>query len=335
MIMNAPIRIGILGTGNIAARALLAPAKDVPEVSVTAVGSRDLARAQAYAAAQGLWRSTTYEGLLEDPEIDVVYITLPPSLHAEWSIRALEAGKHALCEKPLAANEAEARQVATVVRRSGRVYMEAFHFPYHPFAKRMRDLLDTQAIGAIVRAEARFQIPGKYIAAGNIRRQFALGGGALMDAGCYAMNTLRMLLGEPERVLEAAAQGEPGDPRVDAGMRATLSFAGGRTGRLHASFLAEDAPDVDVIIEGERGRLVVKSLYVPQWGGALRLEWDGHVYDEPADPTPSYVYQLRELVRCIRHGAPVLTSAENGAANMRAIDAVYRAAGLPLRGSGG
>ena len=333
--MSTAIRIGILGTGNIAARALLAPAKDVPEVSVTAVGSRDLARAQAYAAAQGLGRATTYEGLLEDPNVDVVYITLPPSLHAEWSIRALQAGKHVLCEKPLAANEVEARQVAAVVRRSGRVYMEAFHFPYHPFARRVRDLLDTRAIGSIVAAEARFQIPGKYIAAGNIRRQFALGGGALMDAGCYAMNTLRMLLGEPARVLEARAQGEPDDPRVDAGMRAMLDFGDGRMGRLHASFLAEDAPDVDVIIEGERGRLVVKSLYVPQWGGALRLEWEGRVYEESADPTPSYVFQLRELVRCIRHGAPVLTSVENGALNMRAIDEVYRAAGLPLRGGGG
>ena len=89
---------------------------------------------------------------------------------------------------------------------------------------------------------------------------------------------------------------------------------------------------MDVIVEGERGRLVVRSLYVPQWGGALRLEWDGRVYEETADPTPSYVFQLRELVRCIGYGAPVLTSVENGALNMRAIDAVYRAAGLPLRG---
>lgn len=330
--MSTPIRIGILGTGNIAARALLAPAKEVPEVSVTAVGSRDPGRAQAYAAAQALGRVTSYEGLLEDPNVDVVYITLPPSLHAEWSIRALQAGKHVLCEKPLAANEAEARQVAEVVRRSGRVYMEAFHFPYHPFAKRVRDLLDTRALGDIARAEARFQIPGKYIAAGNIRRQFALGGGALMDAGCYAVNALRMLLGEPGRVLEAEAEGEPGDPRVDTRMRATLEFPGGRTGRLHASFLAQETPDVDVIVEGERGRLVVKSLYVPQWGGALRLEWDGRAYEESADPTPSYVFQLRELVRCVRNGAPVLTSVENGALNMRAIDAVYVAAGLPRRG---
>ena len=237
-----------------------------------------------------------------------------------------------LCEKPLTSNEREAREVAAAVRRSGRVYMEAFHYPYHPFTKRVRDLLDTQVLGGIVGAEARFQIPGKYIAAGNIRRQYALGGGALMDAGCYALYALRTLLGEPAHVLEARAQLQAGDPRVDVDMRATLVFPGGRTGRLHASFLAQDVPDVDVVVEGERGRLVLKSLYVPQWGGALRLTWDDHAYEETADPTPSYVFQLRELVRCIRHGAPVLTSVDNGSLNMRAIDAIYTAAGLPLRG---
>jgi predicted dehydrogenase len=242
------------------------------------------------------------------------------------------AGKHVLCEKPMTSNEPEAREVAAAVQRSGRVYMEAFHYPYHPFARRVRNLLDTQALGGIVGAEARFQIPGKYIAAGNIRRQHALGGGALMDAGCYALNALRTLLGEPEHVVAARAQPQEGDPLVDVDMRATLTFPGGRTGTLHASFLAQDTPDVVVVVEGERGRLEIKSLYVPQWGGALRLEWDGRVYEEQADPTPSYVFQLRELVRCIRQGAPVLTSVENGALNMRAIDAIYRAAGLPPRG---
>jgi predicted dehydrogenase len=331
--MTTPIRIGILGTGNIAARALLAPAREVPELIVTAVGSRDAQRAETYAAANALARATTYEGLLADSGVDLVYVTLPPSMHAEWSMRALQAGKHVLCEKPLAGNAREAADVAAVVQRTGRVYMEAFHYPYHPFARRVRDLLDTRVLGAILRAEAHFQIPGKYIAAGNIRRQYALGGGALMDAGCYAMNALRSLLGEPEHVVAAQAQPQAGDALVDVDMRATLAFPGGRSGTLHASFLAQDLPDVEVTVEGEHGRMLVKSLYVPQWGGALRLEWDGRVYQEQADPTPSYVFQLRELVRCIRDGAPVLTSVENGIGNMRAIDAIYRAAGLPPRGS--
>jgi len=330
--MTPALRIGILGTGKIAERALLAPAKDVSEIRVEAVGSRTNERARAYAAANGIERAQSYEELIADPAIDIVYITLPPSMHADWSIRALEAGKHVLCEKPMAANEVEARQVAQAVHQSDLVYMEAFHYPYHPFAKRVRDLLDTHVIGEIRDVEASFQIPGKFIARDNIRLSFLLGGGALMDAGCYPLRALRSLLGEVVNVREAHAQTTPEASQVDLAMRATLEFANGREGRLHTSFLASDKPDVRVFIRGETGALDITSLYVPQWGGALRLVWGRRVYVEQADPTPSYLYQLRELVRCVRDGAPVLTNVDDGISNMAAIDAIYRKAGLELRG---
>lgn len=329
--MTSRLRIGILGTGNIAARALVEPAKGVPEVVVGAVGSRSPERAQAYAKEHGIHNALTYEALIADPGTDIVYITLPPSMHAEWSIRALEAGKHVLCEKPMTSNEAEAREIARVARRSDCVWMEAFHYPYHPFAKRARDMLDTRVIGDIESADAAFQIPGKYIAADNIRRKFALGGGALMDAGCYALRALRDILGDVQEVREAEAEVDPADPQVDLRMRAILAFAGGKQGRLHASFLADDKADVEVVVRGTAGTLRITSLYVPQWGGELRVEWGGRVYVEKADPTPSYLFQLRELVRCIRDGAPVLTSVEDGVRNMAAIDAIYRQAGLKVR----
>ena len=329
--MGSVLKIGILGTGNIAARALVAPVREVPELTVDAVASRDPERARTYAASQGIPRSLDYEALLADKSVDIVYITLPPSMHAEWSLRALRAGKHVLCEKPMAANAAQARAVADAVRDGGRVYMEAFHYPYHPFARRVRDLLDTRAIGALESAEAHFQIPGKFIAAGNIRRQSALGGGAMMDAGCYPLHVLRGLLGEVEEVLEAVADTDAADPQVDLSMRATLRFAGGRIGRLHASFLAEEKAVVDTVVRGSKGVLEIESLYVPQWGGSLSMRWDGHAYAEKADVTPSYVFQLRELVRCVRDGAPVLTSADDGVRNMSAIDAIYLKAGLEVR----
>ena len=140
------------------------------------------------------------------------------------------------------------------------------------------------------------------------------------------------MLGEPERVAQATAEISPTDAQVDLRMRATLIFPGGREGRLEASFLAEEQADVMLVLHGEHGRLEVNSLYVPQWGGNLRLLCGDRIYSEPADATPSYVFQLRELARCVRHGAPVLTSAADGVLNMRAIDAVYRAAGLRPRG---
>jgi predicted dehydrogenase len=330
--MNQPLRIGILGTGNIAGRALIIPAKDMPEVSVVAVGSRTAARGQTYAQANGIARALSYEELIADPSVDIVYITLPPSMHAEWSIKALRAGKHVLCEKPMAANAAEAREVAAVVRQGRCVYMEAFHYPYHPFAKRLRDLLDTKAIGPVRSVEANFQIPGQFIKPENIRRRFNLAGGALMDAGCYAQRAIRSILGEMTQVIDAHADTDPGDSQVDLAMRTTLEFTGGRTGRLIASFLAQDKAVTTITIAGEAGSLVVESLYVPQWGGSLSMKWAGRTYHESADPTPSYVYQLKELVRCVHDGAPVLTSADDGVLNMSAIDDIYRKAGLQIRG---
>lgn len=330
--MTLPLTIGILGTGNIAGRALVEPAKEVPEVTVDAVASRLPERARNYANSNVIPRALTYDALIADPGIDIVYITLPPSMHAEWSIRALEAGKHVLCEKPMTSNEAEAREIARVVGRSDRVWMEAFHYPYHPFARRVRDVLDTRAIGEIRSVEAHFQIPGKSIAPDNIRRQSALGGGAMMDVGCYALRVLRELLGDPKGVREAQAEIDPADPQIDLATRAALEFGSVREGRVVASFLAADDADTEVTVRGERGTLNITWLYLPQLGGQLRLEWEDRVYLEHADPRPTYLFQLRELVRCIREGAPVLTSADDGVRNMSAIDAIYRKAGLEPRG---
>jgi predicted dehydrogenase len=330
--MSDLIRIGILGTGNIAARAVLGPVRQVTEVAVVAVASRDSNKAAAYAAANSIPRHCDYDGLLADPNVDVVYITLPNGLHAEWSIRALEAGKHVLCEKPMASNEAEAKAIAETVRRTERVFMEAFHFPYHPFFKRVRDMLDTRAIGRMTHVNAEFEIPGSFIPAGDHRLSYAMAGGALMDAGCYPLYALRLLAAEVESVASASAELDSTDAQVDLRMRANLALAGGIGADFVTSFLAKDKPTVDLVLTGEDGRLVVKLLVLPHLGATLRLEWRGQVYEEFAESTPSYEYQLRELVRSVSKGAPVLTSADGGALNMRAIDSIYSKAGLHIRG---
>jgi predicted dehydrogenase len=331
---GATYRVGVLGTGSVARQAMLEPAAAVPELRIDAVSSRDAKRGRAYADAHHIPRSMDYEELIQDPGIDIVYITLPPSLHAEWSIRALQAGKHVLCEKPMSSNAREAAEVAAAARRSGRVFMEAFHFPYHPFSKRVRDMLDTNAIGRLQSVDVVFEIPQRVVASTqNIRRQFALGGGVLMDAGCYGVLALRNLLGGFERVVQAHADTDPHDPQVDMAMQATLEFGGGRRGHLHASFLAHDKAAMSVTAHGETGTLAIQSPFVPQWGAALLMQWPQHTYSEAADRTPDYIFQLRELVRSIHDGAPVLTSADNGIANMSAIDAIYTKAGLKPRGT--
>jgi predicted dehydrogenase len=326
-------RIGILGSAGIVERALLTPAKEVPEIAIEAIGSRTAARGREYADKHGIPRALDYEAVVHDPAIDIVYVPLPVALHAEWSIKAMEAGKHVLCEKTMTANGDEAAKVAAVARRTGRVFMEAYHYPYHPYARRVRDLLDTRAIGAIKSVEANMDIPDFVTGADNIRRQFELGGGSMIDAGCYALHGLCDILGDAERVTSAKAVVDKADPQIDMTMDATLAFAGGRTGKIHTSFLGGKQGVMNVTVHGTAGTLSVDSLFVPQWGGSLRMEWGGRTYTEKADVTPSYVFQLRELVRCIRDGAPVLTSADNGVALMRTIDAIYTKAGLKRRGT--
>ena len=333
---RAPYRIGILGTGAVAKQAVIDPAASVPEVTIEAVSSRDAQRGRAYADAHHIPRSMSYEDLVKDPGIDIVYITLPNSLHAEWSMRALQAGKHVLCEKPMCSNAREAAEVAAAARSSDRVFMEGFHFPYHPFSKRVRDMLDTHAIGRVQSVDVMFEIPSQVFGSPqSIRRQFALGGGSIMDAGCYAILGIREILGEPERVSSAHAETDPHEPQIDMRMDATLLFSGGRRAHLRTSFLGtQKGRAVPLLtVHGETGTLAVKSFVVPQWGASLHMEWPRHTYNEAADQTPSFIFQLRELVRCIRDGAPVLTSADNGLANMRVIDAIYTKAGLKPRGT--
>lgn len=330
--MAHALRVGILGTGRIATRALIEPVQHVPDVAVAAVASRDPDRAAAFAAAHGIPRHCDYERLLADPDLEVIYITLPNALHAEWSIRALEAGKHVLCEKPMASNEAEAIVVRDAVRRTGRVFMEAFHFPYHPFFRRVRDMLDTGAIGPLVSASADFEIPGsRFIAPGDHRLSYALGGGALMDAGCYPIYALRLSVGEIASVIDSCAETDVNDSQVDLRMQARLALIGGETAQITTSFLATNQPIVNLHMTGESGSLNAHLFVLPHLGASIRLEWAGHLYEEQTDSIPSYTYQLREFVRCVRHGAPVLTSADKGALNMRVIDSIYASAGLRPR----
>ncbi len=324
-----PLRIGVLGAARITPMALIRPARDLPEAEIVAVAARDQSRARKFASKHGIPRvRASYDELLADPEIDAVYNPLPNGLHCEWTVRALDAGKHVLCEKPIASNEAEARSMAAAAERTGLVLAEAFHWRYHPLADRMREIVTTGALGSVLHVEASLcmLLPMPK----DIRYRFDLGGGGLMDAGCYPVSMVRFLAGAEPEVKSATAR--VSSPGVDRWLRAELGFADGRTGRITCALFSRDFFKCQLRVVGDEGEMTVLNPVAPQIYHHLTLRnRDGKRRERVKGP-PSYVGQLRAFVRWVRGGEPMPTDAAHGIANMHVIDEIYRAAGLPLRG---
>jgi predicted dehydrogenase len=234
--MNLPsdrrLRIGVLGAAKIA-RLFAESVRASPKVVVAAVASRDVERATAFARDTGVAMvHPTYEALLDDPGIDAVYVPLPNNLHAAWSIRAADAGKHVLCEKPLAATAAEARAMFEAARRNGVYVVEAYPYRAQPQTVKMRELLAANAIGTLQLIQASFGFP--LADAANIRMNPALAGGALMDAGSYPVSFVRTVAGtRPTRVFAQSRWAESG---VDLTTLATLEFASGLLAQISCSF---------------------------------------------------------------------------------------------------
>jgi len=310
--------------------ALLRPQRKVPGVEVAAVAARDPERARAFARKHGIRRvHRSYDALLADPELDAVYNPLPNGLHAEWTIRALEAGKHVLCEKPFTANAAEAERVAAVARAGDRVVMEAFHWRYHPLAERMIEIVRSGQLGKVRHVETSMCIPLPL--PGDIRYRLDLAGGATMDTGCYAIHMLRHLAGE-EPAEVTAARAKLSSPRVDRYMQADLRFADGRTGRIACSLFSARLLQVRARVVGEAGELDVVNPVGPHLYHRLKLRTAAGIGIEKLSREPTYLFQLRAFERAVREGVPFPTNVEDAIANMKLIDAVYEKSGLGPRG---
>ena len=215
------LRLGLLSTAHINEK-LVAGARLADEVEVVAVASRDLARASEQASSLQIPRALgSYEELLSDPDVDAVYISLPNSLHVDWSVQALEAGKHVLCEKPLARSVEKVERAFDAADAAGRVLTEAFMWRHHPQAKRLVELLPRVGDLRVVRAQFSFALDS-LDPASNIRLSGELEGGALMDVGCYCVSAARLIAGEPEAVTGQAVFDE-----VDLRFTGTLSFESG------------------------------------------------------------------------------------------------------------
>jgi predicted dehydrogenase len=322
------VQIGVLGAARIAPPALIKPAQENSDVVVAAVAARDVSRAQAFAAKHGIARvHDSYEALLADQDIDAIYNPLPNGLHGKWTRAALAAGKHVLCEKPFTANADEAREIAEVAAQSDRVVMEAFHYRYHPLALRIEEIIASGELGKLQRVEASLCFPLPKFS--DIRYNYALAGGATMDAGCYAIHMVRTFGGSTPEVV--SAQPKLRDPEIDRAMTAELQFADGHTGRIRCSMWSARLLDISAHVVGDRGELRALNPVLPQMFHRLSVRSSSGKRVERFPRRASYAYQLDAFAAAVLRGEPVKTTPEDAIENMTVIDAIYRAAGLPMR----
>ena len=329
-----PLRIGTLGAAKITPMALLKPAKKVPEVAIAGIAARDRARAEKVASKHDIAHVyDSYDALIASPDIDAIYNPLPNGLHGKYTIAALEAGKHVLCEKPFTANAEEAEKVAAVAEKSGKVVMEAFHYRYHPLIARLLEIIASGELGEIKHIETRMCFPLPLLR--DIRYQLNLAGGALMDAGCYAVHQLRTLAGaEPE---VASAKAKCIKPEVDRYMKAEMRFGDGRTGSIETSMLSAKVFSMGGRVEGSLGAMKVTNMTGPQYFHRVVVETRDPRSGvkarrkEKVEGEATYWYQLKAFAAAVQDGTPFPTTPADAIANMKVIDAVYRAAGLQPR----
>jgi D-xylose 1-dehydrogenase (NADP+, D-xylono-1,5-lactone-forming) len=316
------VTFGFLSTARINEQ-LLAGARPSNLVEVVAVASRDQARAEAYAREHSIERAYgSYGELLADPEVDAVYISLPNSLHVEWSIRALEAGKHVLCEKPLTRRPEDAERAFDVAERAGRVLMEAFMYRHHPQTKRIKQLVDEGAIGELraMRAAFSFDLLASRDA-GDVRLNAELDGGSLMDVGCYCVSGARLLAGEPERVSGEAA---PAPSGVDMSFYGTLRSPGDIVAQFHSSLALPFKQELEVL--GTEGSLLVEAPWRVDLGGDVFLRRPPGEERIDVEEADAYRLELENLAAAIRGDAQPLLGRDDAVGQARAIAAFYRSA---------
>jgi predicted dehydrogenase len=320
--MTERLRFGVLSTARIGLGQFIPAAKVCAKGEVVALASRDETKAADAARSLGIARSYgSYEALLADPDVDAVYISLPNLLHREWTLRCADAGKHVLCEKPVAQRTAVAQEMVDACRRAGVVLMEAFMYRHHPQQQRVQALLAEGVIGEpkLIRASFCFYMRNPQ---GNIRVNQRLEGGALMDVGCYTVNVSRLLF-HAEPVEVTAFQQVPAQFGVDTTFAALLRFPGERLAVLDCSFEIGSGGKYE--ISGPEGSIRIDRAFTP--GDAdvtVHIAARDHP-DETIAGINQYALEIDHFVDSVRAGR-LLAPAEDGVANTRVIEALYRSA---------
>lgn len=311
------VRIGILGAARIAPHVVINPAKDRDDVVMQAVAARDPARAAAFAQAHGIPHvAADYANLIARDDIDLVYVALPHSAHAEWSIRAAQAGKAVLCEKPFALNADEAGAMIATASAAGRPLIEAMHYRHHRLMHSLIDWIREGRIGRVARAS------GFFIAAlpadDAVRWSAALGGGALLDLGCYPLHAMRTLMAAEPEIGAVEAEYRDG---VDARVTAALHFPDNVVADIECSMIA-DRRAAGLLIEGDRGRIEVDNFVAPQLPHKVTLTTRAKAEEFRFDGPGTFAAQLDHVVRVLRDGDAPLCGGADALANMTAIDAI-------------
>jgi predicted dehydrogenase len=312
-----PLRLGLLSTARIN-DAILEGAEPSKDVEIVAVGSRDPARAEAYAREKGIATAHgSYEDLLADPGVDAIYNSLPNSMHVPWTVQALEAGKHVLCEKPFGRRAAEVERAFDAAEAAGLVVMEAFMYRHHPQAKRLRELVVGGAIGAVrtIRSNFTFLLADE----SDLRMRPELDGGSLMDLGCYCVSASRLIAGEPDSVEGTQVRASTG---VDLRFSGKLRFAGGIEARFECGF---DAPRASLLeIEGTNGAVRVRDF--PGCSETIELRRNCKTARVEVENADRYRLQLENFAATIRGDENPLLGRADAVGQARVIEALYRSA---------
>ena len=321
-----PFQWGILSTARIARSRFIPGVRAGSEGEVGAIASREEVKARAAAQELGVPRAHgSYAALLADPAIDGVYIGLPNALHAEWTIKAAQAGKHVLCEKPAARRRADAQRMLDACRVAGVVLMEAFMYRLHPQHARVRQLIDEGTIGepAFVRASFCFHMAPERREQRDVRLQSELEGGALMDVGCYAVNAARYVFGA-EPIDVSAQQRVAAEVGVDMSFAAVLRFPGDRLAVIDGSFDVSGTQRYEVA--GPRGTILVERAFLPGESPAvIHVSAGRERRTEEVAPVDQYGLEADHFARSVRAGR-LLPPAEDGLAQAAVIGALYESA---------
>ena len=325
------LRWGVMSTANIGRAAVNPAIQASRNGELIAVASRDAERARAFASKSGIPRHFgSYGALLEDTEIDAVYIPLPNALHKEWTIRALERGKHVLCEKPLGLTAAECREMEAAARANGATLMEAFMYRFHPQTDRALEIIGSGALGEIRSIRSTFTF--RLTKPDNIRWSAELGGGALMDVGCYCVNVSRTMAGDEPVEVQAFAEWAPSG--VDAQLAGTLRFESGLVAQFDCALTMERREVYEVA--GTEGSLTVPEAFLPGTADTVLMERHGRGEgrDHSVGGADEYQRMVEHFADCALEGRAPRYDVEEAALNMRTIEALYasaRAGGKPVQ----